>query len=145
MERNIDKIKRLETDIKRRDMKIGRQADELRKAKQAVVDAEMNLSGMSRALDVLLINIVLSLGEANEDGSIELTMPKPDTAETEKYAIRTTSDGERYKMTVTERPQMTDLPENSNAEPILDAEVTRDIPEDEKADTGENKGKYENA
>lgn len=111
MERNVDKIKRLEKELGRWQKKVRDQRKELERLRQAEEDARQAVLGTGRLLDGILTALALHLGERAEDPDTgealgwRLTVPGFDLAETEeKYEVRARRDsGGGYVVGVLEK------------------------------------------
>lgn len=111
MERNVDKIKRLEKELGRWQKKVRDQRKELERLRQAEEDARQAVLGTGRLLDGILTALALHLGERAEDPDTgealgwRLTVPGFDLAETEQqYEVRARRDsGGGYVVGVLEK------------------------------------------
>lgn len=111
MERNIDKIKRLEREIGRWKKKVRDQGKELEKAKAFEAKYAAGIQETNRLVDGILAQVAVTMGERAKDPDTgeaigwRLTLPGMDIAKaTEKYEVRARRDEKGgYTIGVTER------------------------------------------
>ena len=105
MERNTDKIKRLEYELERYRQKVGRQEGELRRLREERSQALDGLAAAHATMNVDIAVLAMAHGKKTKDGW-ELTMPPFDPQEiARKWQVTAEKAGEGYLLRVTEAEQ----------------------------------------
>lgn len=96
MERNVDKVKRLEHELGRRDKKIADQGKELVRVREERDAGRAGLVEISRAVDALCIDVCLKFGMEVGEGVHEVRLPAVSTDLLQRYELEAKPQNDTY-------------------------------------------------
>lgn len=101
MDRNVDKIKRLNYELGRRDKKIADQGRQLAALTQERDGLRSGLAEIAQAVDALCLDVALKYGAQVGAAAWEARLPKAGPDLLQQYTLDTCRDGEEYVLRAT--------------------------------------------